>query len=106
MSEDDWIEEERQELERMIQVLTERRDSIASDPDGYIIGRMDMALDSYTVVEERLGTRPNISMWEHLHGLIVKLEEEGEAVVSEEVARLESRISEAQERLEGLNDGS
>ena len=92
MSEDDWVEEERQELERMIQVLTERRDSIADDPDGYIIERMDTVYDSYVAVLFRYGNRPDISMWEHLHELLVNLETKPDEIVSKEIARIDSLI--------------
>ena len=101
MSEDDIIEEERQELERMIQALTERRDSIASDPDGYISDRLDGVMDSIGVVEERIADEPNLSMWEHLHGVMYVLEENSDEVVGAELLRIDARIERTEARLDG-----
>lgn len=94
-------EDEKKELEAQLERLKERRAWLEENSDEYIADRLDGVMDSILAVEERLADEPNLSMWEHLHGVMHDLEENSDEVVGSELLRIDARIEQTEERLNG-----
>jgi len=94
-------EDEKKELEAQLERLKERRAWLEENSDEYIADRLDGVMDSILAVEERLADEPNLSMWEHLHGVMHDLEENSDEVVGAELLRIDARIEQTEERLNG-----
>lgn len=94
-------EDEKKELEAQLERLKERRAWLEENSDEYIADRLDGVMDSILAVEERLADEPNLSMWEHLHGVMNDLEDYSDEVVGSELLRIDARIEQTEERLNG-----
>ena len=94
-------EDDKQELEAQLERLKTRRLWLEENSDEYISDRLDGVMDSIGVVEERIADEPNLSMWEHLHGVMYVLEENSDEVVGAELLRIDARIERTEARLDG-----
>lgn len=91
-------EEDRENNTKVKKALEDLKERIQTNPDDFIIEKMDNLMNSLDNVGERISENEgSISMWEHLHELLYNLEDNPENVIDEEIERIDNYLAKLEE---------